>query len=130
MTRLSLLLALTLGLGGLPAGAETEPVEGEAEAPLPYVVVPVSLNEVEYLAQIDTSGAALVSVNGEDLDVPDYLPGAVRIARADGASMADEGYRAREVIKAACATQGKRVDPGVVPMLSPAGRWVFAGGCK
>ncbi|MEZ5798465.1 MAG: hypothetical protein R3D63_13915 [Paracoccaceae bacterium] len=127
MLRALFLAALTLACGAA-AWAEAAAAEGEVAEPLPYVEVPVVLNEVEYLAVIDTSGAESVQVNGEELDLAPHVPGAVRISRADGASMADEGFRAREVIRAACATQGKAADQAVVPVLTPGGRWIFAGG--
>lgn len=133
----ALLLALALGLGGLPAGAEgaahgeAAKAEGKgAEAPKDYVEVAVMLNDVEYIADIDISGGDPVKVNTVDLDVSDHVPGAVRISRADGASMADEGYRARDVLDAACHERGLRADASVAPILSPAGRWVFPAGCK
>ncbi len=128
MMRAAVLAVLAFTLAGLPVLAEEEPAEEGAE-PLPYVEVPVNLNGVDYKAEIDISGAEPMLVNGVDLDVSGHLPGAVRVSRADGKSMADEGFRAREVIEAACATQGFKVDPGVVPVLSPAGRWIFPGGC-
>lgn len=127
-----LALSLFLILPGLAAQAEGEAVEGEEEAaePLTYVDVPVNLNGVDYTAEVDISGAEPMVVNGVDLDMSEHLTGAVRISRTDGASMADEGFRAREVLEAACATQGLKVKPGVVPVLSPAGRWIFSGGCQ
>lgn len=125
------LLALLLIVSAGPAVAQDDAAEGEEVVePLPYVEVPVNLNGVDYKAEIDISGAEPMVVNGVDLDVSGYLPGAVRISRSDGKSMADEGFRAREVIKAACATQGFQVVEGVVPVLSPAGRWIFSGGCE
>lgn len=124
----AILSVLVLTLAGFPVLAQDE-AEEEPE-PLPYVEVPVNLNGVDYKAEVDISGAEPMKVNGVDLDVSGHLPGAVRIARADGATMADEGFRAREVLEAACATQGFKVVPGVVPLLSPAGRWIFPGGCK
>ena len=125
------LLLLLMTLPVLPAWAEGEVAEGEEVVePLPYVSVPVNLNGADYLAEIDISGAEPTMVNGVELDVSGHLPGAVRVSRIDGASMADEGFRAREVIEAACATQGYRYDSAVVPLLSPAGRWIFPGGCK
>ncbi|NGM47534.1 hypothetical protein G5B31_18515 [Rhodobacter sp. SGA-6-6] len=114
----------------VPAGAEGAAVQAEPAEPVGYAEVVVPVNGVDYLAVIDLSGAEPVKVNGAEVDLADHIPGAVRIARADGASMADEGYRAREVLEAACAAQGLRADAGVVPVLSPAGRWIFAGGCK
>lgn len=128
----ALALSLFLIVPGLAAQAEGESVEGEDEAaePLSYVEVPVNLNGLDYTAEIDISGAEPVMVNGVDLDLSDHVPGAVRISRADGKSMADEGFRAREVLQAACATQGLGVTPGVVPVLTPAGRWIFAKGCE
>lgn len=128
MKRAGLFQLLVLTLAGFPVLAQEE--AAEEAAPLPYVEVPVVLNEVEYLAVIDISGATEVRVNGEELDLATHVPGAVRIARADGASMADQGYAARDVLRAACATQGRAADGAVVPVLSPAGRWIFAGGCK
>jgi hypothetical protein len=119
-----------LSLLAQPLHAEDPIAEGEGEKPLPYVEVPVNLNGMDYKAEIDISGAEPVVVNGVDLDLSDHVPGAVRISRADGKSMADEGFRAREVLQAACATQGLRVTPGVVPVLTPAGRWIFAKGCE
>ena len=124
----SLFMAVCLVPCSLAAWAEDAVVEGEEE-PLPYVEVTVNLNGADYLAVIDISGADPVVVNGVDMDVSDHVPGAVRIARADGLSMADEAYRAREVLQAACGEAGFRADTGVVPVLSPAGRWVFVGGC-
>ncbi len=130
MTRFLPLLALLLAVSAGPAKAQDDAAEGEEVVePLPYVEVPVNLNGVDYMAEIDISGAEPMVVNGVDLDVSGHLPGAVRISRVDGKSMADEGFRAREVIKAACATQGFRAQAGVVPVLSPAGRWIFPGGC-
>lgn len=125
----TLLLAACLLPCGYAAGAEGAAVQAEAEA-VGYVEIAVPVNEAEYLAVIDFSGAEEMMVNGAELDLADHVPGAVRIARADGASMADEGYRAREVLEAACAAQGLRADAGGVPVLSPAGRWIFAGGCE
>lgn len=131
MTLRALLLAILLAPCGLSAWAETEvAAEAAEDEPLPYVEVPVNLNGVDYKAEIDISGADPVSVNGVDLDVSGHLPGAVRISRADGKTMADEGFRAREVIEAACATQGFKVNPAVVPVLSAGGRWIFPGGCQ
>ena len=127
----ALLLAACLLPCGFAAGAEgAAAVEKEAAEPLPYAEVTVTLNGADYLAVIGLSGAEPMQVNGEELDLSDHVPGAVRIARADGGSMADEGYRAHEVLAAACAARGLRADGGVVPVLSPAGRWIFAGGCK
>lgn len=125
----ALLLAACLLPCGFAAGAEGAAAVEEAEA-LPYAEVTVNLDGTDYLAVIDISGSQPVVVNGEELDLSAHVPGAVRIARADGGSMADEGYRAREVLAAACATRGLRADAGVVPVLSPAGRWIFAGGCQ
>lgn len=131
MMRAFALSALLFVLPGLPAWAEGEVAEGEEVVePLPYVSVPVNLNGADYLAEIDISGAEPTMVNGVSLDVSGHLPGAVRVSRVDGASMADEAFRAREVVEAACATQGYRYDPAVVPLLSPAGRWIFPGGCE
>ncbi len=129
MTPRALLLAACLLPCGLAAGAEGAAAVEVAE-PLPYAEVTVTLNGADYLAVIGLSGEAPMKVNGEDLDLPDHVPGAVRIARADGGSMADEGYRAHEVLAEACAARGLRADAGAVPVLSPAGRWIFAGGCK
>ena len=127
----ALFLAICLLPCGLAAGAEGTPAKEEAPAePLPYVQVPVTLPEGEFLAVIDISAVAKMKVNGQDLDMADHIPGAVRIARADGGSMADQAYSAREVLKAACATRGMHADEAVPPMLTPAGRWVFEGGCK
>lgn len=114
---------------GFAAGAEGAAATEGAE-PLPYVEVTVPVNGADYLAVIDISGAEPMKVNGAELDVSAHVPGAVRIARADGGSMADEGYRAREVLEAACAAQGLSADAGVAPVLTPAGRWIFEGGCK
>lgn len=125
-----LALLLMAGLPALAESAAAPEAEAEAAEPLPYVEVTVPLNEVDYLAVIDISGEPPLKVNGEDMDLSDHVPGGVRIARADGGSMADEGYRAHEVLAAACATQGLRADDAVVPVLSPAGRWIFVGGCK
>lgn len=129
MTPRALLLAACLLSCGFAAGAEGAAAQAEAEA-VDYVEIAVPVNGAEYLAVIDLSGAGELTVNGAELDLAAHVPGAVRIARADGASMADEGYRAREVLEAACAAQGLRADAGVVPVLSPAGRWIFAGGCE
>lgn len=127
----ALVTALAWGLAAVAARAEDPPAEGEEEAaPLPYVEVPVNLNGTDYLAEVDISGAEPMKVNGVDLDMSGHMPGAVRVSRADGKTMADEGFRAREVIAAACATQGFGVVPGVVPVLSPGGRWIFPGGCQ
>lgn len=127
-----LALLLMAGLPALAEGTATPEAGEEAEAaePLPYVEATVNLNGVDYLAVIDISGEAPTKVNGEDMDLAAHVPGAVRIARADGGSMADEGYRAHEVLAEACAGQGMRADDSVVPVLSPAGRWIFAEGCK
>ncbi|MBP9183072.1 MAG: hypothetical protein KBF78_08075 [Fuscovulum sp.] len=131
MRRALALSAMLMALASAPVHAEGEVAEGEEAAePLPYVEVPVNLNGVDYLAVIDISGEERMLVNGTDLDTGAHVPGAVRISRGDGASMADESYRAREVLEAACATQGFGVEPGIVPVLSPAGRWIFAGGCR
>lgn len=128
MKRALILGVFSLTLAGYPVLAQDE--AEEMPEPLPYVEVPVNLNGVDYKAEIDISGAEPMVVNGVDLDVSGHLPGAVRISRADGKSMADEGFRAREVIAAACATQGFRFKSAVVPVLSPAGRWIFPGGCE
>ncbi|GAB1363380.1 hypothetical protein MASR1M32_26160 [Rhodobacter sp.] len=98
--------------------------------PLSYVEVMVPLDGTDYLAVIDISEAQILRVNGEEMDLSEHVPGAVRIARADGGSMADEGYRAREVLAAACAARGLQADAGAAPVLTPAGRWIFAGGCR
>lgn len=129
----ALSLAACLLSCGVAAGAEgvaAPEAEAAPEAPLPYAEVTVALDGADYLAVIDISGGEFAAVNGEEIDLAAHVPGAVRIARADGGSMADEGYRAREVLEAACTAQGYAADPGVAPVLTPAGRWVFAGGCK
>lgn len=129
MTARALLLAACLLPCGYAAGAEGAAAVEEAKA-LPYAEVTVTLNGADYLAVIDISGAEPMKVNGAELDLSDHAPGAVRIARADGGSMADEGYRAHEVLAEACAARGLRADAGAAPVLSPAGRWIFAGGCQ
>ncbi len=129
MTARALLLAACLVPCGYAAGAEGAAVV-EAAEPLPFVQVTVPMDGADYLAVIDISGAETVTVNGEEMDLSDHVPGAVRIARADGGSMADEAYRAREVLAAACTAQGLQADAGVAPVLTPAGRWIFAGGCQ
>jgi hypothetical protein len=127
----ALSLAICLLPCGFAAGAESAPAEEGAPAePLPYVEVTVAMPDGEYLANIDISGAEPMKVNGQELDMADHIPGAVRIARADGGSMADQAYSAREVLKAACATRGMRADQAVPPVLTPGGRWIFQGGCK
>ncbi len=129
MTARALLLAACLAPCGYAAGAEGAAVV-EGAAPLSYVEVTVPLDGTDYLAVIDISEAQILRVNGEEMDLSEHVPGAVRIARADGGSMADEGYRAREVLAAACAARGLQADAGVAPVLTPAGRWIFAGGCR
>jgi hypothetical protein len=120
-------LSLLMVLAGVTASAQE--AETEVDVPKDYISVPVSLNGVDYVAEIDIAGGEPVKLNGVDLDLADYVPGAVRVSRADGQSMADEGYRAREVIAAACSAEGATADPAVVPILSPAGRWIFHKGC-
>lgn len=129
MRTCALLLAACLAPSGYAAGAEGAAV-AEGGAALPYVEVTVPIDGADYLAVIDMSDAQILKVNGEEMDLSEHVPGAVRIARADGGSMADEGYRARDVLAAACAARGLTADAGVAPELTPAGRWIFAGGCR
>jgi len=123
----ALLLAACLLPCGFAAGAEGAAV---VAGPMPYAKVTVTLDGQDYIAMIGLSGAEPVKVNGADLDLSEHLPDGVLISRADGGSMADEGYRVREVLEAACATRGLRADAAAVPVLSPSGGWSYVGGCE
>ena len=123
----TLLLAACLLPCGFAARAEGAAV---VAGPIPHAEVTVTLDGKDYIAMIGPSGAGSTNVNGADLDLSGLLPDGVLISRADGGSMADEGYRAREVLEAACAARGLRADAAAVPVLSPSGGWSFVGGCE
>ena len=125
------LFAVALGLGGIPAGAETGPVaEGEGiEAPKDYVETTVSVDGVDYTVAFHLTGAEPAMLNGQQVVTEEDLPLSVDISRSDGTTMADLGYVVREVLDAACRSRGFVGDLSVMPTLSPAGQWVFSAGC-
>jgi len=131
MMRIASFVAL-LALSGLPAWAETEAApegeEGEA-VPKDYAEGVISLNGMDYDVVFHLSGAEPTVMNGQQMVTEADLPLSVDVARADGATMADQGYVARDVLDAACKMRGFAADPSVVPILSPAGQWVFPAGC-
>ena len=123
--------ALALCLGSSPAKAESEEAaEGEGEVVSnDYAEGVISLGGIDYRVAFHLSGAEPTVVNGQQMVTPADLPVSVDVARADGATMADQGYVARDVLDAACKMRGFAADPSVVPTLSPAGQWIFPAGC-
>lgn len=118
----ALLLAAFLMPGGLPARAEGEPAKAEGEAGAAgevvdpgYVTVPLASGGTEYAAEVTQK---------------DNAPADLRLRRADGATMADQGYVVAELGVDACREVGLRFDDGLPPMLEADGSWVVAGGCK
>jgi hypothetical protein len=130
MHRLAPLFVL-LGLSGLPAWAESDAAtEGEGEVVSnDYAEGVISLGGIDYSVAFYLSGAEPTMVNGQQMVTEDDLPLSVDISRADGSTMADLGYVAREVLDAACRSRGFEGYPSVMPTLSPAGQWVFSAGC-
>ena len=123
--------ALVLCLGSAPAKADSEEAaEGEGEVVSnDYAEGVISLGGIDYSVAFHLSGAEPTVVNGQQMVTMADLPLSVDISRADGTSMADLGYIARDVLDAACRSRGFAGDPSVMPTLSPAGQWVFSAGC-
>ncbi|MDQ2066672.1 hypothetical protein Q9295_09815 [Xinfangfangia sp. CPCC 101601] len=127
----ALLLAFALLPCGFAAGAEDMASTGAADpnAVATPLQETVSLGGADYLTQIDRPVVDQTTVNGAAVSLAPAGSGSVRVARADGGSMADEGYRAREVLSATCAAQGMIANAGAAPILGSDGAWVFVEGC-
>lgn len=124
MSRALLLLAVLLTAPGLTraeeahapaAGAEAgagagTPATGDAGGALVFAL---AVGEVGYAATVTPGDAGL----------------ALLLGRADGASMADEGYRLAELGAEACGQAGYAFDPGAAAVLEQ-GKWRIEGGCK
>jgi hypothetical protein len=113
-------LAFVLALAALPAGAEdaAAPAEGEegaAAEPPPFIVSTLTVGGVDYTAEV-----AVVEAPPADL----------RLFRADGASMADQGYLVAELGAEACAGAGLTFDPALPAKLAEDGSWTVTGGCR
>jgi hypothetical protein len=114
---------LLLLLAGLPAWAEdapATPAEGEAGAEgeavdLGYIPVALNVAGVDYAIEVTPQ---------------DFAPADLRLRRADGATMADQGYVVAELALSACSEAGLDYDPGVPPMLGSDGSWTIKGGCR
>jgi hypothetical protein len=115
-------------LAGLPAWAEDAPAKpadgehaaeapAEGEEPVDPGYIPVALN----VAGVDYA----IEVTPQD-----FAPADLRLRRADGATMADQGYVVAELALSACAEAGLDYDPGVPPMLGSDGSWTIKGGCR
>jgi len=112
-------------LAGLPAWAEDAPAkppaegepaaEGEAAVDPGYIPVALNVAGVDYAIEVTPQ---------------EFAPADLRLRRADGATMADQGYVVAELALSACAEAGLDFDPGVPPMLGSDGSWTIKGGCR
>ncbi len=122
MTGRIALAALLLSLAGLPAGAEdavapAEGAEGEETAaePPPFIHVDLVVGTLAYIAEV-----AVVPAPPADL----------RLLRADGESMADQGYLVAELGLQGCREAGYRFDAALPAILAEDGSWKVPGGCR
>lgn len=121
MPRPAALLSLLLALAALPAGAEeaaAPAAEGEdatGDAPPPFILVDLLVGEAAYIAEV-----AVVEAPPADL----------RLLRADGATMADQGYLVAELGAQGCAGAGYRFDAALPATLAEDGSWTIARGCR
>lgn len=119
MTRLFRLSAVLLALGLLPAAAEDAPVSEDAEAAADaaptVILVDLAVGEAAFIAEV-----AVVEAPPADL----------RLLRADGASMADQGYLVAELGAQGCAGLGYRFDAALPATLAEDGSWKVPGGCR
>ena len=114
---------LLLLLAGLPARAEdaaAKPADdgeatGEEAVDLGYIPVALNVAGVDYAIEVTPQ---------------DFAPADLRLRRADGATMADQGYVVAELALSACSEAGLDYDPGVPPMLGSDGSWTIKGGCR
>ena len=123
MTGRITLAALLLSLAGLPAGAEdavapAEGAEGEdvpAVEPPPFIHVDLMVDTTAFIAEV-----AVVPAPPADL----------RLLRADGESMADQGYLVAELGLQGCREAGYSFDAALPAILAEDGSWKVPGGCR
>lgn len=123
LTRTLALAALLSALGPLaraetaaPASEGAEGAEGEVAETL-VVTVPLNVSGADYAAEVTPQ---------DDETGPHDL----RLRRADGATMADQGYLVPELGAAGCHGAGLRFDDGLPHVLAADGSWQVQGGCR
>ncbi len=135
----ALLAALLLGPGLARADEAVAPEGGQDGAGSAPVVATGRVTVVEPPAGAEAAPAGAADALAVDLMLdgtgygasltPGDLGIALRIWRADHASMADEGYLVAELGEASCGEAGHDFDAGAVMILDH-GAWLIEGGCK